>query len=109
MKNFGIVFLTLNNLKGMLQTLPPVVSSYVRKEKQSGNEANKKDNCQVNPYGKSETNKSADKNKSEQMEKTSKQAEMRATNTESSSYLNNSQLMSTTYGKYSSKKLVTDQ
>ena len=79
------------------------------KEKQSGNESNKKDDCQVNTYNESEINKSVDenateqkKNTSEQKKNVSRQPEIRADDKVISSYPNNLPSPLKRMGEYSS-------
>ena len=85
------------------------------KEKKSRNENNSKKYCQVNPYKKSETNKSMRRNESEQTENASKQnenwseqTETCATDTASSVYLNNPELLSSTLGTCPHKQVLMD-
>ena len=72
------------------------------KEKKSGNKNNEKDNCQINLYNGTETNKSADKNKIKQNKNMSKQTETRASNKSKLSYPNNPPLLIQQLGEYSS-------
>ena len=57
-----------------------IVSIHLQ-EKQTGNENNEKDNCQVNTYNKSEANKITGENASKKKENASEQNETRATDT----------------------------
>ena len=65
LKACNILLRILKNGKGTMQILLLIISVYIRSRKKSGNEKNKKDNCQVNTYKESEDNTSMMENASE--------------------------------------------